>query len=169
MTERLNASAARNPESLRGASVDFTWPSSADEYRDINKHVVVLVAVVSQSRNELPLKRVYIRTKAGDVTLEKLGSEMHAVAKDSLTYVRFGPYREDSFYIAPAHLMAAEGKLLADWAEKRNEFVLYQLPGTTPEFIINDRNRSPVSGIRPNMNALKKIIEREYPGYKWRD
>ena len=52
MTERLEKSAVRTAKSApqgaaRGASVDFTWPADAEEYRKLAKHVLVLVSVVT--------------------------------------------------------------------------------------------------------------------------
>src|SRR5215207_2563961 len=65
MTERLEKSAINTAKvapkgAARGSSVDFCWASSAEEYRALVKHVVVLVSVVSQDPAELPLRRVYV-------------------------------------------------------------------------------------------------------------
>jgi hypothetical protein len=172
MAERLDQSAEKikksNPAGAdRAAQFDFAWPQDEDEYKALAKHVIVLVSVVSKNEKELPLKRVYIRDKwRHETSLEQIVSERRAVAKDSITYSVFGSYREDSFYLAPAGLMKGEGDVLADFAANRTGFRLYVLPGTPPDFVEADRHATPAKNAKPDLKALKAILEREYSGFK---
>lgn len=149
----------------RGAIVDFAWAQDKDEYRALGKYVVVLVSAVSQDAAELPLKRVYVQSKGREVELLRISSERRDVAKESPVHAMLGPYREDSFYLAPAGVMMRDGALLVDFAVRRNGFHLYNLPGTPPDFIARDRNPMPAADASPEPKALQAIIAREYAGF----
>jgi hypothetical protein len=172
MTKRLEETAERTRKispsgAPRAAQFDFAWPQDEDEYRKLAKHVIVLVSVVTQDEKELPLKRVYIRNKWNrEFPLERIVSERRDVAKKSLTHSVLGAYREDGFYLAPAGLMKGEGEVVADFAANRTGFRLYSLPGTPPDFIEADRHPMPAPGARPEAEALKAALEREYAGFR---
>jgi hypothetical protein len=171
MAERLEQSAARTLKAspkgaARGASVDFTWPSEPEEYRAFAKHVLVLVSVVTQDAAELPLRRVYIGVNGQETDLIKLSSQRSDVRKGSVTFSVLGPYREDGFYLAPAGLMMVDGYLQADFAVRRQNFNLYKLPGTPPDFIKADANPIPPPDAKPEMPAVKAILRREYKGFE---
>ena len=170
MTERLEKSAVRTKAqapkgAARGSSVDFCWPSSAEEYQAIGKYVLVLVSVVTQDAGELPLRRVYVTVNGEETELVKLSSQRSDVKKGSTTYSILGPFREDGFYVAPAGLMMSDGYLQADFAVRRNGFNLYKLPGTPPDFVKADSNAMPAKDAAPNMPALKALLQREYQGF----
>jgi hypothetical protein len=171
MTERLEKAALRTKEqapkgAARGSSIDFCWPSSAAEYQAIGKYVLVLVSVVTQDAAELPLRRVYVTVNGEQTELVKLSSQHRDVGKGSTTFSILGPYREDGFYVAPAGLMMRDGFLQADFAIRRNNFNLYKLPGTPPDFIKADDNPMPPKDAAPDMPALKALLTREYKGFE---
>lgn len=171
MTERLERSAVRTAKSApkgaaRGSSVDFSWPADAGEYRKLAKHVLVLVSVVTQDAAELPLRRVYTNVNGHDTELTRLSSQLSGVRKDSVTFSVLGPYREDGFYLAPAGAMMADGYLQADFAVRRIGFNLYRLPGTPPDFIKEDSDPIPARDARPDLPALKAMLQREYKGFE---
>ena len=171
MTERLEKAAVRTKEqapkgAARGSSIDFCWPSSVEEYRDIGKYVLVLVSVVTQDAAELPLRRVYVTVNGEQTELTRLSSQRRDVSKGSTTYSILGPFREDGFYVAPAGLMMSDGYLQADFAIRRNNFNLYKLPGTPPDFVKADNNPMPAKDAVPNMPALKALLTREYKGFE---
>ena len=154
----------------RAAQFDFAWAQDEEEYKALGKYVVVLVSVVSRDEKELPLTRVYIRSKWNrETVLERIASERRDVPKDSLAYSMLGAHREDSFYLAPAGLMKDEGDVVADFAVNRKGFRLYSLPGTPPDFVEADRHAMPAKGAKPDPKALKTLLEREYAGFKLPD
>jgi hypothetical protein len=173
--KRLNDTAERTRKisakgAARGAVVDFAWPQDEGEYKALNKYVVVLISAVSQDAKELPLRRVYVQPERGrEIVLQKISSERQDVPKDSAIHAMLGPYREDSFYLAPASAMMNDGTLLVDFAINRKGFHLHELPGTPPDFIQADRHAIPPAGAKPDPKALKAIIEREYTGFKLPD
>lgn len=171
MTERLEKAALRTKQqapkgAARGSSIDFCWPSSAAEYQAIGKYVLVLVSVVTQDAAELPLRRVYVTVDGEQTELTRLSSQRRDVGKGSTTFSILGPFREDGFYVAPAGLMMRDGYLQADFATRRNNFNLYKLPGTPPDFVKADDNPMPSKEATPNMPALKVLLTREYQGFE---
>ena len=151
MTERLEKAAMRTKEqapkgAARGSSIDFCWPSSAEEYQAIGKYALVLVSVVTQDAAELPLRRVYVTVNGEQTELVRLSSQRRDVKKGSTTHPILGPFREDGFYVAPAGLMMSDGYLQADFAIRRNNFNLYKLPGTPPT-----SSRRTMTQCRPGM------------------
>jgi hypothetical protein len=171
MTERLEKAAMRTKEqapkgAARGSSIDFCWPASAEEYQAIGKYVLVLVSVVTQDAAELPLRRVYVTVNGEQTELAKLSSQRRDVKKGSTTHPILGPFREDGFYVAPAGLMMRDGYLHADFAIRRNNFNLYKLPGTPPDFVKADNDPMPAKDAKPNMPALKALLTREYQGFE---
>jgi hypothetical protein len=171
MTERLEKAAMRTKEqapkgAARGSSIDFCWPSSAEEYQAIGKYVLVLVSVVTQDAAELPLRRVYVTVNGEQTELAKLSSQRRDVKKGSTTHPILGPVREDGFYVAPAGLMMRDGYLQADFAIRRSNFNLYKLPGTPPDFVKADNDPMPARDATPNMPALKALLTREYQGFE---
>ena len=171
MTERLEKAALRTKEqapkgAARGSSIDFCWPSNVEEYQAIGKYVLVLVSVVTQDAAALPLRRVYVTVNGGQTELVKLSSQRRDVGKGSTTFSILGPFREDGFYVAPAGLMMSDGYLQADFAIRRNNFNLYKLPGTAPDFIKADKDPMPARDATPNMPALKALLTREYQGFE---
>jgi hypothetical protein len=171
MTERLEKAALRTKAqapkgAARGSSVDFCWPSSAEEYQAIGKYVLVLVSVVTQDAAELPLRRVYVTVNGEQTELLKLSSQRRDVKKASTTFSILGPFREDAFYVAPAGLMMSDGYLQADFVIRRENFNLYKLPGTAPDFIKADKDPMPAKDAAPDMPALKALLRREYQGFE---
>lgn len=171
MTTRLEKSAVRTRQTApsgaaRGSSVDFCWPSDAAEYHALQKHVLVLVSVVTQEKAELPLRRVYVNIAGKETELTKLSSQLSDVRRGSVTATILGPYREDGFYLAPAGAMMSDGYLQADFAVNRNGFNLYKLPGTPPDFIQADGDPMPAADARPETAALKAMLRREYRGFE---
>jgi len=98
--------------------------------------------------------------------LTRLSSQRRDVGKGSTTFSILGPFREDGFYVAPAGLMMRDGYLQADFATRRNNFNLYKLPGTPPDFVKADDNPMPAKDATPNMPALKALLTREYQGFE---
>lgn len=168
---RLDAAAERGRRTapngaVRGAVVDLAWPKDESEYRALGKYAVVLVSAVSQDASELPLRRVYIRTRwRREIELVKIGSERRELPKYSAAHWVLGPHREDGFYLVPAGLMMRGGVLLADFAAHRRGFKLYELPGSPPDFIQADHRARAVPGAMPDPVALRAMVEREYPGF----
>lgn len=169
MTSRLEELAAdtqkKMPRAARGAQIDVAWPATQEEYYSLNKFAVVLISAVTQRRDELPMRRVYIRDGKRTTVLRRLGSWRSEVANGSVVHSVLGPYREDAFYLAPAAALIGDGLLLCDFATERTAFRLTQLPLEAPDFIASDANPNPAPGAKPTAGVLRDLLEREYPGF----
>jgi hypothetical protein len=159
-TRKLSAKGA-----ARSAIIDFAWPQDEAEYKALGKYILVLVSAVSQEADELPLKRVYVESNSGEITLDKIASIRRDVPKDSPVFSMLGRHREDAFYLAPAGVMMRKGEVMVDFAERRSAFRLYELPGTPPAFVMADRKPMPAADAKPDPKALKAVVEREYTGF----
>jgi hypothetical protein len=159
-TKKISAKGA-----ARTGIIDFAWPQDEAEYKALGKYIVVLISAVSQSADELPLKRVYIDNDSGETTLEKIASVRRDVPQKSPVFAMLGPYREDSFYLAPAGAMMRKGTVVADFAVRRSGFRLYELPGAPPAFVKADRDPMPAFDAKVDPAALKALVEREYTGF----
>jgi hypothetical protein len=83
-----------------------------------------------------------------------------------VTFSVLGPHREDGFYLDPAVALMADGHLQADFAVRRIGFNLYRLPGTPPDFVKADGDPIPARDARPDVQALKTMLQREYRGFE---
>jgi hypothetical protein len=169
MEKRIASQASQLQEKAsqadRAAFVDFTWPADAAEYRSLAKHVLVLVTAVSRDDKELPVKRVYIEAGGKAIELRRLGGDRTEIAADSAVAKVLGAHREDSFWLAPASAMARKGHLRLDFAANREGFGVYELPGDPPDFIARDPKPLPARTAKPDLKAVRAMLEREYPGF----
>ena len=170
MDKRLEQQAADTkriaPKAARVALVDFAWPETAAEYRALGKFIIVLVVAASQQEDELPLKQLYVQAGRQTTALQKIASARRTNPEGSEVATVLGRFREDSFYLAPAGVMMRKGDLLIDFAINRSGFRVYELPGTPPDFVRADRNPNPAKGGKADPDAVRAMIEREYPGFK---
>jgi hypothetical protein len=167
MDKRIENQAAKlqdGARAARAAFVDFAWPADAVEYRALAKYVLVLLTVVSQDPEELPVKRVYVDAGGKAIELRRIGGERASIT-DSNVASALGTHREDSFWLAPAGAMARKGHLRLDFAANREGFGVYELPGNPPDFVTRDRYPNPPRGAKPDLKVVRAILEREYPGF----
>lgn len=146
----------------RTIQINTATANSAAENQAIGGNVMVLLAVVTHRSEELPLKRAFFRLTSGEeVPLTFLDRSRQPVDPESPAYALYGPYREDSFYLMPLHLLAAEGSIFADFAANRTDFRIYQFPIEPPDFW----SAGQPSGQTPDRAALASMFVREFPGY----
>jgi hypothetical protein len=147
---------------LRAAFPDTSIPPK-DEYEQWNGYALLLVTAVSQDSNELPLKRVYVRTSGKDIEL-KLIKLVWTNQSDLNSQVikTYGPNRVDSLYLLPIYLLKGKGELLTDFAKNRNEFGLDTFPNT----VVHDLDNMPATPPKqePPPAALKHMIDVSFPG-----
>jgi len=70
----------------RGRSYYFAWGSMEPaEFEALGRNIVFLIAVWSQKADEVPVKRVYLRTETGDIAVRKISSWKTPVEPASAT------------------------------------------------------------------------------------
>jgi hypothetical protein len=85
-------------------------------------------SVVTQSAEELPLKRVYLRMPDREVPILKIASWRRDVDQTLVTYKMYGPYREDGFYLFPLGAYLRIAQLQVDLAAHRIALPVLELP-----------------------------------------
>ncbi|MFI4967381.1 MAG: hypothetical protein ACHQAU_01540 [Gammaproteobacteria bacterium] len=150
----------------RVAFSDIAYPADPAEFKAMDGFGVIWIAVSSQQKDELPLKRVYAVVDGKQVDLQLATG---AFAKDNgsvLTQKTLGPYRWDGLYYYPAYLSAEAQQLVIDFAKDRSGFVMLDMqkdPEQLPDYL-----KAPIThpkGSKPPAGAAFTLVTREYPGY----
>ena len=144
----------------------FYFPIAANpsEFAALGRNTVFLIAVVAQKAEELPVKRVFIRSDGKVLTAYKISSWRTDVSANSLTAKMYGTNREDGFYLIPFGLMLQKGQIVMDLTANRTDWVMLELPSTVAT---NAASRFLELGPteRPNLAALQAIIKRRFTGF----
>ena len=143
----------------RMAFNDVTYPATVDEFRALNGYGLMLITVMTQDANEVPLARVVLNSTDGTHVFELLGSIRSPVDDAAIARV-LGNTRYDALYLFPVHLRQASGELLVDFAANRTGFVLTRFP--LPPLDIQ-LPADPPSAAAPPAAALQAMLRRELP------
>jgi hypothetical protein len=103
-------------------------PSNRAEFEALAHYSLLLLTVVTQSAEELPLKRVYLRMPDREIALLKIGSWRREVDQALVTYKMYGPYREDGFYLFPTVAQIRIAQIQVDFAANRSGLPVLELP-----------------------------------------
>jgi hypothetical protein len=142
---------------------DIAFPATEQEYLDLGKQAILLLAVVTHDPAELPLKRVYLQRGDTTVDLEKIGSFVCRTAPGSVVERVLGPYRENAFYLLPISAYFEKADLLVDFDRNRSGFKIIQFPEELKvDFIMQDSDREKAAALPASKDVLNKIVLREY-------
>ena len=152
--------------SARVAHVWIFFAGGPNEFAALGRYSVLLLTVVTQRSEELPLKRVYIRANDRDVPVQKLSSWRGDVDSALLTYKIYGPYRETGFYLLPTGMTMRDGQLLADLAANRTGMPVLQLPNKgTPDQVRRFPNLDPAPRAKPDLQTLQAFLGQRTSGF----
>ena len=152
--------------SARVAHVWIFYAGGPNEFAALGRYSVLLLTVVTQRSEELPLKRVYIRTNDRDVPVQKLSSWRGDVDSALLTHKIYGPYHETGFYLLPTGMTMRDGQLLADFAANRTGMPILQLPNKgTPDQVRRFPNLDPAPRAKPELRVLQALLEKRTAGF----
>ena len=136
------------------------------EFNALGRYSVLLLTVITQKSEELPLARVYIRANDKDVPMQKVSSWRSDVDSALLAHKIYGPYREAGFYLVPTGMTTRDGQLLADFAVNRTGLPILQLPNKgAPERLKAFGNLDPAPNAKPTLKALQAVITRATSGF----
>jgi hypothetical protein len=153
------------PKGARALSYVLTWPADVGDLARLGGHGVMLITAVTQTKTELPLKRVYVRRAGIDVPFEKIFAWSNIAAQDNQFEATYGKHREDSSYLVPLLPLLSSGVILVDWASTRTEYKVVELPLEAPQS--PDANWDKLlEPRRPPHTVVKEFIQRNFPGYK---
>lgn len=166
MNQRLEAAAVHYADHgpiPRIVLYDVGFPLDAKEYAALDGNAVILFTAVSQTREELPLQRVYVLSDGKEVEL-KLVRVVLAELKtaDTQTAKTFGRFRADALYLLPMSLRVQNVDLLVDFQSNRSGFKVATFGTPLPEDVSRLMSTKP-SGAGPSQSALETFIKREYP------
>ena len=141
-------------------------PSDRAEFDALAHYSLLILTVVTQSAEELPLKRVYLRMPDREVPVLKIASWRRSVDQTLATYKMYGPYREDGFYLLPPSAYLRVAQLQADLAANRLSLPVLELPTDVgPDWLKTMQNPDPLPGTLPNLRTLQEFIKRKTSGF----
>ena len=156
------------PTARRGSRMStFLCAANAAEFAALGRYSVLLLTVITQKSEELPLARVYIRAKEQDVPMEKVSSWRSDVDSALLAHKIYGPYREAGFYLIPTGMTMREGQLLdglcgqPEPACRSCNCPTRALPSGSRRF----GNLNPAPNAKPTLKALQAVITRSTGGF----
>ena len=162
---------ARKRESSNGGPIERNFYFSiihADNMREfaaLARYSLLILTVVTQKPEELPLKRVYIRTADKQIPLLKLASWRRNVEQSLLTYKMYGSDREDGFYLLPLSAYLRTAQLQADFAANRSALPIIEFPSRWPEWLRTPQDPDPPPNALPDLRTLQRLIRRETAGF----
>jgi hypothetical protein len=132
------------------------------EFDALGRYAVIILTVVTQRADELPLKRVYLRMPDRELPVLKIASWRKNVDQTLATYKMYGAYREDGFYLFPTAAFLRIAQLQVDLAANRSGLPVLELPFRGgPNWLRTLPNPDPLPGARPNLKALQEFITRQ--------
>jgi len=150
----------------RVALYDIAFPSSEAEFKGTGGDGVLLLTALSQDKDELPPKRLYVTWRGEVHTLEQIYSTIVPPAQSSRATEVLGANRWDSLYLFPLRLMDDGAVLTIDFATNRNGFVLGQFSAAERETLGYDLGPTTVSPKDISArDAIMNLVAREYPGF----
>ena len=144
-----------------------TYARNATEFAALAKYTVYLFMVWTQKAEELPIKRIFIRAPRGqEIPALNVMSWRMPVEQGSATAKRFGPYRQDGFFLFPTGALLRDGQIIMDLTTGASEWVMVDLPSAVAakrQGIFS--NPDAAQGAKPNLKTLQDFVRREYPGF----
>jgi hypothetical protein len=147
----------------RAVRDDIAFPASEQEYRDLGKQAILLVATVTHDPAELPLQRVYLQKDGTVIELQKIGSFLCRTTPGSAVERVLGPYRENAFYLLPISAYFQKADLLIDFARNRSGFKLIEFPEELKlDLALKDPDRNKETTVTVSKDVLNAFVLREY-------
>jgi hypothetical protein len=154
-----------NP-AARGRFLKIFYAGNASEFAALQHYSIMLLTAISQKQEELPVKRVYIKTGGQEVPLKQIMSWRSAVGTETLAHKVYGPYREDAYYLIPTGLMLRNGDILFDYAANATNIGILRLPSAAaPDATKTFGNLDPAANSKPDLKVLQAFIGRWFPGF----
>jgi len=146
------------------------WDPDRAEFSAMAGYSLLLLSILTQKAEELPLKRVYLRLPDREIPLLKISSWRVDVDQGLITYQMYGPYREDGFYLFPAVMQLRAAQIQADFAANRSGFPVLEFPTQEiPGWLKRFENSDPESNALPTLKVLQRFIKSRTSGFPIRD
>lgn len=147
------------------AIYDIGYPRNTQEYDNLDGYGLMLVAALSQTKEELPIKRVYVAFDGKESDLIRLKMYL-SENKDSASqsFKTLGAFRMDALFAFPVHFRTKLTEVFIQFEKDSKPMRLAAFNGTVPESLKSLPNRMP-SEKALREKALGDFMKREYPGY----
>lgn len=149
----------------RVALYDIGYPRDEKEYGALDGNAVIMITALTQKKEELPFKRVYVVTEGKEIELKQIKLVLsEQTEKTDISSQVFGPFRADALYILPIKLRMSPGNLMADFAKNTTGFRLAvfgtPLSNDVANVVKNAANTTPLTD-----TALDAFVKREFPSF----
>ena len=135
------------------------------EFDALAHYGLLVLNVMTQSVDELPVKRVYLRMPDREIPLLKIASWRRDVDQ-TLVLHKIYPYLEDGFYLFPLSAYLRIAQMQVDFAVNRFGLPLLEFPiQDVPNWLRTMPNPDPPPGTLPNLKALQEFIKRKTSGF----
>ncbi len=165
MNERIEQSAVQYEQYApvsRIAFSDFCFGASLDEYAKLNSYGVFMITAQCQEKEEIPFKRVYVKSGGKEYPLQFIFSKPVKVPGGKTETV-FGKYRMNLFYLIPYNYIIMTGEICIDWGTNRVGFPLTKLPEEKPiDYTVHDEMLTPSINRHIDRKFLSLFLKREY-------
>jgi hypothetical protein len=142
---------------------DIGYPKDIEEYEALDAHAVLLLTVLTQSQNEIPLKRVYVQVDGRELELVAVKQILSSQNSDDVITRTFGRFRMDALYLLPMQLRIADSDLLVDFAQNRTAMKVATFGTPLPDELQTLPSRLPKGTLVEK--ALESFVKREYPSF----
>ena len=163
-TEEIEKWAREHEQTEGGLLEQFSycriiWPENPAELAAMARYSLLILSIETQKPEELPVKRVYLRTPEREIPLIKLGTWRWNLDQKLIAYKRYGPVREDGFYLYPTAAMLRPGQFQVDLAARRMAYPVLDFPApATPPWLRKLQITDPDGP--PDPKALERFLKK---------
>ncbi len=126
--EKVVAESGQPVEVPRMALIDIAHAATGREFEALNCQSIVLISAISQTEDELHVKKAYFEKGDTHFSMTPIYQESVPVSDPDVSKT-FGKYRMNSYYLIPYLLLKIpDGQILIDWNKNRERFSVYQTP-----------------------------------------
>ena len=142
------------------------FADNASEYAALAHYSLLILTVVTQEAQDLPIKNLYIRASGQRIPLARISRWRVDVDPRLATHKIYGPYREDAFYLFPTGALFRPGQVQADLGAGRTGFPVLEMPPQwVPDYVRRFPRDEPPQGAMPSLRALQNLIRRNTAGF----
>jgi hypothetical protein len=144
---------------------DIGYPRTEEEYVALGGNAVILVTVLCQDKNELPLARLYVAVDGKETDLKQIQLVLsEQTTNKTASVTTFGAFRADALYLLPIRFRTSPGDLMADFARNKSGFKVLAFGTPVSEDVGKVIKKSPNSTAILE-GALEAFIKREFPSF----
>jgi hypothetical protein len=142
------------------------WDPDRAEFSAMAGYSLLLLSVLTQKEEELPLQRVYLRLPDREIPLVKISSWRVNVDQGLITFQMYGPYREDGFYLFPSAMQLRTAQIQADFAANRSGFPVLEFPTQEiPGWLKRFESSASEPAALPTLKVLQRFIKNRTSGF----